>query len=139
MKTIACLVGLILSITVSAQAQGPILDTRIISVRMPQEDLTLCYFEGSPSMGIELTSLSASIRGNRFYVGDGEIALLLDASQSRLTFQGTADGIAHGHVFKKGAKLQVLPGYKQVTDLKPGDVYLEFPGITFVLPNKGQP
>lgn len=44
--------------------------------------------------------------------------------------------IAHGHVFKQGSTIKVLPGFKRLGDLAPGAVYVELAGVTFEMPEK---
>jgi hypothetical protein len=47
-------------------------------------------------------------------------------------------GVAYrnGDQFKKGSAIKVRPGYKKASELKPGDVYVTLPGISFELPGK---
>jgi hypothetical protein len=109
-------------------------NSRIVQVRLPDEDVTAAYYEGDP-FTVKLYTKSASVEGVTFYVGNGGVAVELKAHPSKgLVFQGQL--IDPPHVFKKGSTVKVLPGYKRVQDLAPGTVYVELPGVTFEVPEK---
>jgi hypothetical protein len=111
------------------------IDARIVQVRLPDEDVTVSYFESNPVFTVELRAKSASVEGVTFFVGNGGVAVELRAHPSDgLFFQG--EKLPHGHVFKKGSTVKVLPGYKSPADLAPGTVYVHLPGVTFQVPDK---
>jgi hypothetical protein len=119
-----------------AAAFGPLfpcpraIDSGVIRVRLPDEDVTALYVEQAPSFTVALRAKDASVEATRFYVGDGVLAVVIWATGSEgIIFQGTK--MISGSVFKKGSTVKVLPGYKQAADLTPGTVYVELPGVKF--------
>jgi hypothetical protein len=117
-------------------AQAESIDGRVIRVRMPIEDVVVNYVETKGGMSILLRAdKGAEFWGQKFYVGDGQTAVLMEVTEQGILFQGKPI-VEHGSHFKKNADIQVLPGYKKASELKPGDVYVILPAIGFVLPKK---
>jgi hypothetical protein len=130
------LVLLALAVTFAAlSSHVHAIDSRVVRVRLPDEDIAAEYTETAPSFTVRLQAKSASVQAETFYIGNGSVAVELRAHSSQgFVFQGEL--LAPPHVFKKGATVKVLPGYKRVEDLTPGVVYVELPGVTFELPEK---
>lgn len=121
------------SFLVSAPAIAESIDGRVTVVDFPFEDINLLYVESRGEFTVEMRTPHVWVSGTNFWVGDGAVAVKLESSTSKgLVFQNSIK-LEHGHVFKKGEKIAVLPGYKLAKDLKPGDVYLKFPNV-FVVP-----
>ena len=109
-------------------------NSRIVQIRLPDEDVTCGYYEGNP-FTVKLSTKTASVEGVNFYVGNAGVAVEFKAHPNKgLVFQGQF--IDPPHEFKKGSTVKVLPGYKRVQDLPPGTVYVELPGVTFEVPDK---
>jgi len=131
----------LLTLTVVLTAGSPCvygIDARIVQVRMPDEDVTVFYYESSPVFTVKLQAKSASVEGITFWVGNNGVAVELRAHPSKgLFFQG--EELGAGHVFKKGSMVKVLAGFKRVADLAPGTVYVELPGVTLQVPGQQLP
>jgi hypothetical protein len=79
------------------------IDSRVLQVRMPNEDVELAYIENRQCFTVELSAKSVSVEGVDLYVGDGKVAVPLRAESSRgIFFQGKIS-LPTGHVFKKGS------------------------------------
>jgi hypothetical protein len=78
---------------------------------------------------------SASVEGEKLYIGDGAVAIDLVAHPSQGIF---LQGVKYhqGDKFAKGGSIKVRPGHKKATDLKPGEVYVVLPGVSFELPKE---
>ena len=114
---------------------APSIDGRVVQIAFPIADITLDYIEARGGMSIQMVADKTSVIGNRFFVGDGTIAVELFADATAgILFQGKTK-LKHGHTFKKYSVVDVQSGYKSAADLKPGDVYVIFPTLTFKLPN----
>jgi hypothetical protein len=110
-------------------------DSRVVQVRLPDEDIVAEYVETAPSFTVLLRAKSASIQGEEFYIGNSGVAVELRADPSKgFIFQGEL--LAPPHVFKSGSTVKVRPGFKRVGDLARGTVYVELPGVTFEVPEK---
>lgn len=129
-----CLVG------VAATLIGPMfagdveksIDSRVVTIKLPVADIELNYVEANHGMAIEMVASTTKISGNRFYVGDGKVAVLMEADTlNGIRFQET-QMLVHGHTFKKYSIVELQPNCKSVSDLKPGDVYVEMPALNFV-------
>ncbi|HEV7279943.1 MAG TPA: hypothetical protein VGN57_06975 [Pirellulaceae bacterium] len=111
------------------------IDSRVVQVELPLEDLLVSYVESPSGMLVQVSAGKASVSGTKFYVGDGEIALELKVEHPRgILFQGREDWIGHGSRFEKYSVIEVLPGYKQNSQLVPGDVYVKVRGMNWKLP-----
>jgi|GEM_PF-2961826 hypothetical protein len=109
----------------------PRLDSRVVQITLPVADVELSYIESNPHMTVELTAGTTTIEGVRFFVGNGKIAVPLEADvQHGIRFQQT-QRLHHGHKFAKYSSIELEDGYKTVDDLKPGDVYIVFPAVNF--------
>jgi hypothetical protein len=112
-------------------------DGRVVQIELPLEDIVISYVESPSGMLVELTARTTSVRGTKFYVGDGKIALELKVEHPRgIVFQGRDDLVGHGSGFKKYSVIDVLPGFKQASDLGPGDVYVKIRGMNWKLPEE---
>ncbi|MFO0869285.1 MAG: hypothetical protein U0935_10170 [Pirellulales bacterium] len=112
------------------------IDGRVVTVELPVADVTLSYVETPGAFSVELDAGNTAVRGQKFYLGDGQVAVELRATESQgILFQGT-EQLNHGYVIKKYDVVKVRPGFKRASELKPGDVYVIFPGLQFVLPTK---
>jgi len=106
----------------------------VLRVTLPSETATLFYVERA-YFTVRLKTASASVEAQRMYIGDGKLALDLVAHGTDGIFlQGVK--YRQGETFKKGSVIRVRPGYKQVRELKAGDVYVTLPGVSFELPKE---
>jgi hypothetical protein len=127
--------GAVLVVALPRAAQAESIDGRVIQVELPDEDVTLFYVEARAVFTVKLKSDSASVECHRLYIGDGKVAIELVAHATDGIFlQGVK--YRNGDQFKKGSKIKVRPGYKKASELKPGDVYVTLPGVSFELPGK---
>ena len=125
----------VLLVSFSAPAQGADrIDSRVVQVRMPDEDVEIAYVERRECFTVELLAKSASVEGVNFYVGDGTVAVELEAHASDGIFLQGKTKLQDRHFFKKGATVKLLPGYKRASALAPGTVYVMLPGVTFEVP-----
>lgn len=121
-----------------AAAGAESIDGRVVQFQMPAEDFTLYYVEAREVFTVKLASKTASIEAPRMYIGDGEIAIELYANSiNGLRLQSTDK--KQGDTFKQDSRIQVEPGYKRASELKPGDLYVTLPGIIFDLPPRATP
>jgi hypothetical protein len=119
-------------------ARAESIDGRVTVVDFPFEDINLLYVESRGEFTVEMRTPHVWVSGTNFWVGDGKVAVKLESSTSKgIVFQNSIK-LENGYVFKKGEKIEVLPGYELAKDLKPGDVYLKFPNV-FVLPPEKNP
>lgn len=133
MKPLVLLALVVTLVSLSSHVHA--IDSRVIRVRLPDEDIAAEYTETAPSFTVRLRAKSASVQAETLYVGNGGVAVELRAHSSKgFVFQGEL--LVPPHVFKKGSTVKVLPGYKRVEDLAPGTVYVELPGVTFEVPTK---
>ena len=115
-----------------AYDDNPKLDSRAIKVKLPVADVALSYVEASPQALVEISAGTTTIEGVRFFIGDGKIAVPLEADPlNGIRFQENQK-LEHGHRFAKYSIVEVEPGYKAVDELKAGDVYIVFPAVNFV-------
>jgi hypothetical protein len=116
-------------------ARGGSIDGRVIQVELPAEDVTLYYVERKGCFTVKLETKSATIECQKLYIGDGKLAVDLVAHATDGIF---LQGIKYrnGDQFKNGSTIKVRAGYKKASELKPGDVYVTLPGVTFELPGK---
>ena len=131
-------IGLVLCFGhVYAQEQEPTtIHDGVVQVELPDEDVTLHWFESRGGMTIQLETQKATVQAQRMYLGDGKVAVELVADHpDEIRFQGQST-VKHGHKFLNRSVIQVQPGYKKAVELKPGDVYVILPGIRFELPKK---
>ena len=109
-------------------------DGRVTQIRLPKEDVTLFYVERN-FFTVALRGKTAEVEGRKFYIGDGSVAAELSAHASEgIYFQGQKK--LQGEKFKVGDTVILKPGYKKAGDLKPGDIYVILPGVTFKEPEK---
>jgi hypothetical protein len=131
LSSVMC-VGL-LAVAQSAPASEDSIDGRVIQVVLPAQDVTLFYVESRAVFTVQLKTEGASVQGQRFYIGDGKVAMELVAHVTDGIFlQGVK--YRQGDQFKKGAVITVRPGHKKASELKPGEVYVVLPGVSFELP-----
>jgi hypothetical protein len=124
--------ALIAIVPLSAVEKKGYLDSRVAKVKLPVADVELSYIEASPQMMVELAAGTTTVQGVRFFVGDGKIAVPLEAdSLNGIKFQSTKM-LQHGHKFAKYSTIELEKGYLTVDDLQPGDVYVIMPAINFV-------
>lgn len=114
------------------------IDSSVVQVRLPGEDATLLYVEAKGGFTVKLETEHSSIEARKLYLGDGEVAVLLEAHPlNGPYFQGAA--LNQGFVFKKNATIPLKLGYKKASELPPGSVYVILPGVTFEAPKAKQP
>ena len=131
----AVMLGAVLVVALPRAAQADSIDGRVIQVQLPAQDVTLFYVEARAVFTVQLKTESASVECQRLYIGDGKAAIELVAHATDGIFlQGVA--YRNGDQFKKGSAIKVRPGYKKASELKPGDVYVTLPGVSFELPGK---
>ena len=108
------------------------IDSRVVKIKLPVADVELNYVEANHGMAIDMVAGTTTISGTRFYVGDGKVALLMEADAlNGIRFQ-ESQMLVHGHTFKKYSIVELQPNCKSVGDLEPGDVYVEMPALNFV-------
>lgn len=111
------------------------IDGRVVQMHLPNQDITLSYVERKGGFTVELQTKSASIEGQKFFVGDGKVAVMLVAhSTDGIFLQG--DRLLHGAKIKAGSTIKVKPGYKNAANLSAGDVYVKLLGVQFELPSE---
>lgn len=109
------------------------IDSSVVQVRLPGEDATLFYVEAKGGFTVKLETENSSIEARKLYLGDGEVAVLLEAHPLKGPyFQGAE--LNQGFIFKKNATIPLKRGYKKASDLEPGSVYVILPGVTFEAP-----
>jgi hypothetical protein len=116
-------------------ARGESIDGRVVRVQLPAQDVTLFYIEARAVFTVRLETETASVEGQRLYIGDGEVAIDLVAHATDGIFLQEVEH-RQGDQFKKGAAIKLRPGYKKASELNPGDVYVTLPGVSFELPGK---
>ena len=116
-------------------ARGGSIDGRVLQVQLPAQDVTLLYIEAREVFTVQLKTGSASVEGQKLYLGDGKVAIDLVAHPTDGIF---LQGVKYhqGDQFKNGSTIRVRAGYKKASELKPGDVYVTLPGVSFELPGK---
>jgi hypothetical protein len=121
----------------SASAQPPSptakLDAGVTAFKMPLAAAKLQLIESRGGMTVKLSTETAAVSGAKFYIGDGDIALLLEATNEGIRLQGDVK-LPHGHVLPLHATVPVKAGYLKAENLKAGDVYAILPGLVFELP-----
>lgn len=133
-NAIICVLGLVLIgvVPLSAVEKRRNLDSRVTKLKLPVADVELSYIEANPQMMVEIAAGTTTVQGVRFFVGDGRIAVPLEAdSLNGIKFQST-QMLQHGHKFAKYSTVELEKGYLTVDDLQPGDVYVIMPAINFV-------
>jgi hypothetical protein len=124
--------------TPSSAISAETIDGGVVQVRLPGEDATLLYVETRGGMTVKLQTDNSSIAARKMYLGDGNVAVLLEAHPLKgPVFQG--DELDQGYVFQKDATIKVRPGYKKAVDLPVGSLYVILPGVTFEVPKKPAP
>lgn len=94
-----------------ASARAESIDGRVTQVALPVEDIHVSYVEAKGAVYVKLDARTASVGGTRFYVGDGKIAVELEARSSKgIFFQGRDDLLPQGSVIAKYSVIDVLPG-----------------------------
>ena len=114
------------------EARGDSIDGRVLQVQLPAQDVTLLYIEARTGFTVQLKTATASVEGQKFYLGDCKVAIDLVAHRTDEIF---LQGVEYhqGDLFKNGSTIKVRPGYKWAAELKPGDVYVTLPGVSFEL------
>ena len=116
-------------------ARGDSIDGRVVQVQLPAQDVTLLYIEARAVFTVQLKTKTASVEGQKLYLGDGNVAIDLVAHPTDGIFlQGV--NYHNGDQFKNGSTIKVRAGYKKASELTPGDVYVTLPGVSFELPGK---
>lgn len=111
------------------------IDGSVTQIELPPEDVTLFYVERKGGFTVKMETDTAAVEGQKFYIGDGKIAIDLIAHPSKGIFlQGVH--YRQGEKFKKGSAIKVRPGYKKASTLRPGDIYVTLPAVLFKLPEK---
>ena len=127
----------VLALAASASAVE-VIDGGVVQIEMPGEEITLLYLESKGGMTLKLDGLTASVAARKLYIGDGEIAAELRAdSQRGILLQGRTL-LLQGFRFKPDSTIQLLPGYKKLSELVPGDIYVNLRGVNFALPKEGR-
>lgn len=107
-------------------------DGRVVQMKLPAQELRLSYIESRSTFTVELAADVASVQAEKMYIGDGTIAIELRADSTNGIFLQD-ELLQHGTRLEKQAVVKVKPGYKQATELKPGDVYVVLAGVNFEL------
>lgn len=119
----------------SNSAYGDTVDGRVTQVELPAQTITLYYVEAREVFTVRLKAHIASVDAQTMYIGDGKVAIKLTAHGTEgIMLQG--DKLWQGYQFKNGDTIKVKDGYKQASELVPGDVYVTLPGVTFVVPEE---
>ena len=121
------------SLAIHAQAQS--IRGEVVQVRMPAEDIRFAFVESRGGMTVELRTESTSVQGRKLYVGDGAVALELEANDSGIWLQ-KSERFGQGDRLPVGSTIAVKPGYHSAVDLKQGDVYVILQGIKFQMPRR---
>lgn len=136
MRVLPCIVFIVvLAASPPRLAIGDTIDGRVFQVELPAEDVTLLYVEARSVFTVRLKANTASVEGQKMYIGDGKVAIdLVASSNNGILLQGVK--YKQGAQFKNGAAIMVRPGYKKASELKRGDIYVTLPGVLFELPSK---
>jgi len=114
------------------------IDSSVVQVRLPGEDATLLYVEAKGGFTVKLETENSAIEARKLYLGDGNVAVLLEAHPLKGPyFQGAE--LNQGYVFKKNATIPLKHGFQRACDLAPGSVYVILPGVTFEAPKAKNP
>ncbi len=109
---------------------GETIDGRVIQVQLSNHDVSVAYMERKGGFTVELETKESSIEGPRMYLGDGTLAIELVAHPTDGIFlQG--EKLQQGDKIKAGSTIQVKAGFKKVSELKPGEVYVKLPNVVF--------
>lgn len=131
----ASLATVLVVVLAGAPARADSVDGRVVQVRLPAQDVTLSYIEATVGFTVQLKTKDAAVEAQKLYIGDGTVAIDLVAHPTNGIFlQGVK--YRQGDEFKKGSTIQVRAGYKKASELRPGDVYVTLPGVSFELPAK---
>lgn len=126
-------IGILGIVPLLAKENEPSLDSRVPKIKLPVADIELSYMEASPRMMLEIVAGTTTIEGVRFFVGDGKVAVPLEADElNGIRFQ-KSQLLKHGHKFAKYSTVELEEGYLTIDKLKPGDVYVVFPAVNFVI------
>lgn len=109
-------------------------DGRVIHFRLPKEDIGIDYVERLPVFLVNLRTKDAEIEAQDLYIGDGDVAIPLQAHQSKGIFMQGDIQLKSGDRFEKGSKIKLKKGFKTAKELKPGEIYVILPGVTFERP-----
>src|SRR5262249_58493920 len=102
------------------------------------QDITLFYVEAPAVFTVRIVSGSASVEGQKLYIGDGKVAIELVAHATDGIFlQGVK--YYNGDQFKNGSTIKVRVGYKKASELQPGDGYGTLAGLSFELLSERRP
>jgi hypothetical protein len=123
--------GMVLSRPCAAES----IDGRVIQIRLPKEDVALSYVETIGGFSVALRTATSEVQGQKLYIGDGITAAELIAHNSKGIFFQDREMVS-GEGFKIGQVVKLRPGYKRAVDLKPGDIYVVMPGVTFKEPER---
>src|SRR5262245_14669892 len=99
-------------VALSRPAQADSIDGNVIQVQLPAQDITLFYVEARAAFTVRLATESASVEGQRLYIGDGEVAIELVAHATDGIFLQEVN-YRNGDQFKKGSSIKVRPDYKR--------------------------
>jgi hypothetical protein len=133
-NTMIWLFGLVLIgiVPLLAYDEEPRLDSRVVKIELPVADVKLSYVEARPQMLVKISAGTTTVEGVRFFVGDGKIAVPLEADPlNGIRFQKNQK-LTNGHRFEKYSIVELESGYSTVDELKPGDVYIVFQAVNFV-------
>lgn len=114
-------------------AFGQSSDGQVFQVQLPKQDISVSLLEAPSGCTVRLQTESASVEGQRMYVGDGKVAIDLMADPNYGIY---LQGVKFQGSFKNGSTIKLRPGYFQAANLQPGTVYVTLPGLTFELPEK---
>jgi hypothetical protein len=118
-----------LSLAVQPPSPTAKLDAGVVAFKMPLAAVKMALVESRGGMTVKLSTETAYVSGSKFYIGDGDIAILLEATNDGIFLQGQK--LTHGQSLALHATVAVKPGYKKAEDLKAGDVYAILPGQIF--------
>lgn len=136
MKTKSVCVALVVTMVVllsqwyTASASDQI-DGRVVQVTLPHSDIQVVYLEARGGMSLELTAGGVKVIAPKIYVGDGKVAIPLEAHGTDGIFLEGSKSVNSGHVFKQYSVVEINAEHKLASDLQPGDIYIEFPTVNF--------
>lgn len=100
---------------------------------IPPDEIKLMFVESFGGMTVALTTKKGVwINARKMYVGDGTIAVTLEANNHGIWMQGSRR-FSQADRFPR-ALIKVRKGYKRIEQLKPGELYVILRGVTFVEP-----
>lgn len=130
-------VGLLPLLTQAAEPtplpKGP---SSSIQIEMPSGDMEIAFIESNEGMVLVATCQGVKVRAQRFYVGDGEFAVLFEASPHGFS---TPNGKVNsaGITLESGSVISVPRNALKRWGAKRGELYLRTDSLTIVVAADG--